>query len=572
MGDISAGPKNDDVVTENSVVSSFDETTIRARCVSDSAALPKKKINGSKAHHNNPHPRRSFASTFGKRLRLMFKPWKWRRKHKRNHCLTTPQRSLSGSDTEAQGRSLASPIQKLSYSTNDLADIAPLEVQFTLDLNEPPGPDKKLVNDDNEIPLKANGNVVNEVNDNTVNTDEDISNDLKPPKVTIEEDVKADDKETNMISDINTKGIPIDIGENEPSAEDSVHSVDNPDTDEMAPPPPVPPRGASMSYQGDKTLPNTSEDEQQPHNYNNESDVSSIQESSDEEESDNHIVTAAVLKAKEKFLQHLKAPFKRYVKTGKTLSRPLQPKRNSLHGSNVTMPLEIDGVVLKPVLKTRSKYDIKNNNDNNNDIKSYNVNVNDDSENEEHDDNDPNFIMVDSFSDSDEYEDSGLASKVKRSDSLAAKLKTRPSRTELEGKNIIPKSADEINAVRSTIGTSLVRRLSQRPSKEELEQRNILHAQTDEEAHQKFVETRKQLSRKLSRRPTVKELRKKKIIGFNEYVEVFEVQEYDRRADKPWTRLTPKDKASIRKELNEFKEFEMEVHEDSKVYTRFHRP
>lgn len=33
----------------------------------------------------------------------------------------------------------------------------------------------------------------------------------------------------------------------------------------------------------------------------------------------------------------------------------------------------------------------------------------------------------------------------------------------------------------------------------------------------------------LSRRPTVKELRKKKIIGFNEYVEVFDVQEYDRR-------------------------------------------
>lgn len=115
-----------------------------------------------------------------------------------------------------------------------------------------------------------------------------------------------------------------------------------------------------------------------------------------------------MLKAKEKFLQHLKAPFKRYVKTGKTLSRPLQPKRNSLHGSNVTMPLEIDGVVLKPVLKTRSKYDIKNNNDNNNDIKSANVNANDYSENEEHDDNDPNFIMVDSFSDSDEYEDAGM--------------------------------------------------------------------------------------------------------------------------------------------------------------------
>jgi len=98
-------------------------------------------------------------------------------------------------------------------------------------------------------------------------------------------------------------------------------------------------------------------------------------------------------------------------------------------------------------------------------------------------------------------------------------------------------------------------------------------APVDEETHkQTLEETKKQLSRKLSRRPTIKELRKKKIIGFNEYVEVFEVQEYDRRADKPWTRLTPKDKASIRKELNEFKEFEMDVHEDSKIYTRFHRP
>lgn len=41
------------------------------------------------------------------------------------------------------------------------------------------------------------------------------------------------------------------------------------------------------------------------------------------------------------------------------------------------------------------------------------------------------------------------------------------------------------------------------------------------------------------------------------------------RADKPWTRLTPKDKASIRKELNDYKEFEMQVHEDSKIYTRY---
>ena len=30
-----------------------------------------------------------------------------------------------------------------------------------------------------------------------------------------------------------------------------------------------------------------------------------------------------------------------------------------------------------------------------------------------------------------------------------------------------------------------------------------------------------------------------------------ECETYDRTADKPWTRLTPRDKASIRKELNE---------------------
>lgn len=51
-----------------------------------------------------------------------------------------------------------------------------------------------------------------------------------------------------------------------------------------------------------------------------------------------------------------------------------------------------------------------------------------------------------------------------------------------------------------------------------------------------------------------------------------DAHEYDRRADKPWTRLTPKDKAAIRKELNEFKSKEMAVHEESKHLTRFHRP
>ena len=58
------------------------------------------------------------------------------------------------------------------------------------------------------------------------------------------------------------------------------------------------------------------------------------------------------------------------------------------------------------------------------------------------------------------------------------------------------------------------------------------------------------------------------IIKFSDYIEVTPCHEYDRRADKPWTRLTPKDKASIRKELNDFKSNEMDVHEDSRHLTR----
>lgn len=72
----------------------------------------------------------------------------------------------------------------------------------------------------------------------------------------------------------------------------------------------------------------------------------------------------------------------------------------------------------------------------------------------------------------------------------------------------------------------------------------------------------------LSFRPTIEELKERRIIRFNDYVEVTDASDYDRRADKPWTRLTPKDKAAIRKELNEFKSLEMEVHEESRHMTR----
>lgn len=173
----------------------------------------------------------------------------------------------------------------------------------------------------------------------------------------------------------------------------------------------------------------------------------------------------------------------------------------------------------------------------------------------------------------DETITSSLASKVARQDSLARFLSNRPTRRELVDKNIIPdKSEDQIHQDRQAIGSKLIRRLSLRPSQEELEQKNILHNRNEAEAAKEKEERKKLLIRKLSFRPTIEELRERKIIKFHEYVEVTDASEYDRRADKPWTRLTPKDKAMIRKELNDFKSQEMDVHSDSRHLTRFHRP
>nr|XP_057913966.1 phosphatase and actin regulator 2 isoform X2 [Doryrhamphus excisus] len=173
----------------------------------------------------------------------------------------------------------------------------------------------------------------------------------------------------------------------------------------------------------------------------------------------------------------------------------------------------------------------------------------------------------------DEYLNSSLASKIRRRDTLNIKLGNRPSKKELEEKNILPRSSEtERHELRQQIGSKLVRSLSQRPTTEELEQRNILKQKNEAEAHEAKQELKRKLSRKLSVRPSVAELIARRILRFNEYVEVTDAKDYDRRADKPWTRLTPADKAAIRKELNEFKSREMEVHEDSKHFTRFHRP
>ncbi|KAM9848837.1 phosphatase and actin regulator 1 [Aulostomus maculatus] len=192
-----------------------------------------------------------------------------------------------------------------------------------------------------------------------------------------------------------------------------------------------------------------------------------------------------------------------------------------------------------------------------------------DEEDEEEEDDEEEEEEEEEEDDDDTLFTSTLAMKVLRKDSLAIKLSNRPSKRELEEKNILPLQSDQERLeFRQQTATKLTRRLSQRPTAEELEQRNILKPRNDLEEQEEKREIKRHLSRKLSQRPTVEELREAKIlIRFSDYVEVAEAQDYDRRADKPWTRLTAADKAAIRKELNEFKSTEMEVHESSRHLT-----
>ncbi|XP_016965270.1 phosphatase and actin regulator 4 isoform X3 [Drosophila biarmipes] len=193
------------------------------------------------------------------------------------------------------------------------------------------------------------------------------------------------------------------------------------------------------------------------------------------------------------------------------------------------------------------------------------------------------FVIRESSSDSDESDghivyrdednDNTRLAKLARKESLSLKLQLRPDKQDLINRNILHQVNDnELKESKEAIGARLIRRLSMRPTAEELVERNILKTQSPAEEKKQKEEKKSYLLRKLSFRPTVEELKEKKIIRFNDYIEVTQAHDYDRRADKPWTRLTPKDKAAIRKELNEFKSSEMAVHEGSRHLTRFHRP
>uniref|UniRef100_A0A8C1XDR7 Phosphatase and actin regulator n=1 Tax=Cyprinus carpio TaxID=7962 RepID=A0A8C1XDR7_CYPCA len=196
----------------------------------------------------------------------------------------------------------------------------------------------------------------------------------------------------------------------------------------------------------------------------------------------------------------------------------------------------------------------------------------------EAEENKENMRLDEYYSDQDSWNDSvvcaGTLPRRIRKELLTVKLRNRPSKQELEDRNIFPVRSDqERQEIRQQIEMKLAKRLSQRPAVEELESRNILKQRNDQTEQEERREIKQRLNRKLNQRPTVDELRDRKIlIRFSDYVEVAKAQDYDRRADKPWTRLSASDKAAIRKELNEFKSSEMEVHASSKHLTRFHRP
>lgn len=72
-------------------------------------------------------------------------------------------------------------------------------------------------------------------------------------------------------------------------------------------------------------------------------------------------------------------------------------------------------------------------------------------------------------------DDSRVALKIARKESLSLKLSLRPDRQELINRNILQlQSENERQESKEAIGARLIRRLSMRPTPEELVERNIL--------------------------------------------------------------------------------------------------
>ncbi|XP_065670208.1 phosphatase and actin regulator 4 isoform X8 [Hydra vulgaris] len=451
----------------------------------------KSKENGTSNTKNDtsPQKKRHFGSAFSKRFRLLFKPWKWRRKGSKNQrpsSLRSPQRTYSGSG--AVDSTDKKETRQMSYSTNDLTDLTPLDVKFDLNIvneqydafnkiNKPENKQENIRNIAKETNLVESKQEAKSIEKNTVQNKQET---IKETNIVLVNSSFREKVQEIQVSDFVNNKINNEDLKITPSIENSI---------------------------GNQTLVEINQSES---------------------------IADLIIDTGRKEVTHNELKLHINQETPLEETSPIASPEEEVTIATIGFKDDANkitsGFYRVPVLEISSS----------------------------------SGDFVDGDTDSDRSVDQRFDSSTSLSD--------YSDKDENDNNIITATSQDEKYSIRDKVGNKLTRSLSQRPTKEELEDKNILKTQTSEEANLKFNETRQRLSRKLSRRPTVKELRKKKIIGFNEYVEVFDVQEYDRRADKPWTRLTPKDKASIRKELNDYKENEMEVHEDSKIYTRFHKP
>ena len=58
-------------------------------------------------------------------------------------------------------------------------------------------------------------------------------------------------------------------------------------------------------------------------------------------------------------------------------------------------------------------------------------------------------------------------------------------------------------------------------------------------------------------------------LRFDEKIQIYYADSYDRTCEFIWKTFTDEDKLNIRKEINAFKS-EMTIHKDSRRFTRFH--
>lgn len=177
---------------------------------------------------------------------------------------------------------------------------------------------------------------------------------------------------------------------------------------------------------------------------------------------------------------------------------------------------------------------------------------------------------------------------------LAGKIARRPTRVELKLKNILKTESSDVlvpenliasedqlkSPERTTFGFSdrqvqLKSILKTRPERTDLELKGILPAMARSSSTLNFEPTALENTGTLSHSASTQSLSMRRSTSFHDSVEVsqtFRHSEYNRKpdADATFKRLTPRLKMEIREELNTYKRTEMSIHASSVKNTAFH--